>query len=638
MKILQPGKISNMELKNRIMFAPMGSHLDNFGPKTHDYFVERAKGGAGLIVIPIFASDAVEYSAPSLFLDEECYGEFVKLIEDIHANDSKACIQILPGYGRLLPGAKKYNIPVSASAVPALYDPSVTCHELTIDEIKEIQEGFRETARIVKEAGADAIEIHAYGGYLTDQFLSEVWNKRSDEYGGSLKNRARFLLELIDIVKETCGGEYPLIVKYTPAHYMQGEGYRTMEEGIELSKLLESVGVHLLHVDAGCHERAYLSMPPIYQQEQVYQLRSSEIVKKHVSIPVATNSKLGDIEKAETALEQGKLDFALIGRGLLADPYLPMKLEEGRPEDIRPCIGCNESCIGKVTFGGSVTCTVNPSTGRESEVNITVTESPKRVLVIGGGPGGMSAAIDAAHAGHTVELWEKSSRLGGMIISAGRPSFKMEINGLIEYYRTQMLKLGIKVKLCTTATAESVMAANMDSVIIATGAKPIVPQRIPGINGINVVTAIDAMLDKCTLGTSLAVIGGGLVGCETSLHISPRGKKINLIEMQPKILPEPIFHMNESMLTEMINNDKNITVHTGTKLLAINEDSIEIEKDGEKSILPCDTVVLAMGLRSENTLVEELKDKMPVYAIGDCKAPRHIAEAVLEARNTILSI
>ncbi len=635
MKILQPGMISKLELKNRIMFAPMGSHIDNFGTKTHYYFVERAKGGAGLIVIPIFATEAVEYGTPSLYLDENCYEAFKNLIDDIHANGAKACLQMVPGYGRLFPGAKNYEIPVSASAVPALYDPNVICHELSADEIKSIEKGFRETAELVKKAGADAIEIHAYGGYLTDQFLSSIWNKRTDEYGGNLKNRARFLLELIEIVKEVCGADYPLLVKYTPAHYMPGEGYRTIEEGVELSKLLETAGVHLLHVDAGCHERAYLAMPPIYQQEQTFQLRSSEIVKKAVSVPVASNSKLGDIERAEAALEQNKLDFLMIGRGLLADPYLPVKLAEGRPDDIRPCIGCNESCIGQVTAGAHVTCTVNPKTGREAEMELPETSSPKKILVIGGGPGGMSAAIDAANAGHSVELWEKTSRLGGMIIPAGRPSFKLEINRLIDYYRIQILKLGIRVKFCTAATAESILEAAPDAVILATGAKPLVLRSIPGIDGRNVVTAIDAMLDKCTLGTNLAVIGGGLVGCETSLHLTPRGKKITLIEMQPKLLPEPIFHMNESMLTEMIENDKNISVLTGTKLLSIKEDGIAVEKDGETQTIPCDTVVLSMGLQSENTLVKELEDKIPVFVIGDCRSPRHIAEAVLEARQSV---
>lgn len=638
MKILQPGKISKMELKNRIMFAPMGSHIDNFGPGTHNYFLERAKGGTGLIVIPIFATEAVEYGSPSLILDEDSFGAATRLIEEIHLEGAKVCMQMVPGYGRISPGAKNYSTPVSASAVPALYNSTVICHELTKDEIKMIQDGFRETARLAKEAGADSIEIHAYGGYLTDQFLSVVWNKRNDECGGDLKGRARFLLELVEIVKDVCGEDYPLIVKYTPAHYMQGEGYRTIDEGIELSKLLEEAGVHLLHIDAGCHERSYLAMPPIYQQEQTYQLRSSEAVKKAVSIPVATNSKFGDLEKAETALQQGKTDFLMIGRGLLADPYLSIKLAEYRADDIAPCIGCNESCIGNVVRGKGIACTVNPEVGREGTMKVGIQASSKKILVIGGGPGGMQAAIDAAKAGHDVALWEKATSLGGMLIAAGRPSFKLEINRLIDYYRTQILKLGVKVKLGMEATAESVLEYGADAVVIATGAKPLIPAKIPGIDGSNVVTAIDAMLDKSTLGQNIVMIGGGLVGCETALYLTSKGKQITMIEMQPKLLPEPIFYMNEIMLTEMIHRDQNIMVQTGTKLLSINETGIEVEKDGQKTNISCDTVVLAMGLTPENTLAKELEGKAPFYIIGDCFAPRKITEAVLEARETILSL
>jgi 2-enoate reductase len=285
-----------------------------------------------------------------------------------------------------------------------------------------------------------------------------------------------------------------------------------------------------------------------------------------------------------------------------------------------------------------ISCTVNPSTGREAEFELKAAKSPKKILVIGGGPGGMSAAIDAARMGHSVELWEKSTRLGGMTIAAARPSFKTEVGRLIEYYHTQLLKLGVKVKYGTAATVESVLEAGPDAVIVATGSKPLVPKNIPGIEGSNVVTAIDAILDRCTLGKNLAVIGGGLVGCETSLHLIPRGKKITLVEMQRKLLPEPIFPMNEMMLAGMIYRDRDITVSTGTKLLAINEGGIEVEKDGQNLIIACDTVVLAMGLKSENELVKELEGKIPVYAIGDCKLPRKIADAVLEARKTVLSL
>lgn len=637
-KILQAGKISDLELKNRIMFAPMG-YNEGFTQEGHDYFVERAKGGAGLINIPIFATEAVELRGVSAYLDEKSYNDFVKIVDSIHANGAKACTQIIPGYGAISEDSKHYDVPVSASAVPSIYNPDLICHELTIEEIKAIQDGFRETVKLVKKSGVDAIEIHAYGGYLTDQFLTAYWNKRVDKYGGNVKGRATFLLELIEIVKEECGEKYPIIVKYSPAHYMDLEGYRRIEEGIELSKILEQAGVHLLHVDAGSHGmRWYIAMPPVYQQEQVYQLRAADAVKKAVSIPVASNGKLGYVEKAETALEQGKLDFLVIGRGLLADPYLPTKLAEGRPDDIIPCIGCNDNCIERVSANKHIACTVNPETGREARMKITPAKQSKKILVVGGGPAGMSAAIDAKRMGHSVELWEKTTTLGGLLVSAGRPSFKLEIKHLVDYYRTQLLKLGIKIKYSTKASPENILQSGADAVIVATGSKTLIPESIPGIDGDNVVTGIDAMLDRCTLGENIAMIGGGLVGCETALHLTPRGKKIKLIEMQPKLLPEPIFVMNEMMLAGMVYRDPNITVHTNTKLSKINPDSIEVEKEGEKLTIACETVVLAMGLESENNFTKELEGRIPVYVIGDCMSPRKIGDTVLEARQAVLSI
>ncbi len=639
MEILKPYNLDNLELKNRIIFAPMGYMLGNFGPKAYDYFIRRAEGGAAMLIIPIHATEAVEARNLSAFLDEDSFEDFKKIIDGIHKYNSKACIQIVPGYGAILFDSLKYDVPVSASAVPSIYNPNLICHELTKEEIESILKGFRDTLGLVKKAGADAVEIHAYGGYLTDQFLTYRWNKRKDEYGGDIRGRARFLLEMIKIVKEECGENYPLFVKYSPAHYMEGEGYRTIEEGIELSKILEEAGVHVLHVDAGTHgPRWYIAMPPIYQQEETYQLEAAKAVKKAVNLPVAADGRLGNTEKAEAALKQGKLDLLIIGRGLLADPDIPNKLAENRFEDIIPCIACNEYCIGRVYAGENIQCVVNPETGREAELALSKTNAPKKILIIGGGPGGMSAAIDAARIGHDVEIWEKSPGLGGLLKAAGRPVFKLEINCLKEYYRRQIIKLGIKLCLGKEATAQDILAAKADAVILATGSKSQIPQNIPGIEGENIVTAIDAILDLCKLGERLAIIGAGLAGCEAALHLTPRGKKIDLIEMQAKILPEPIFIMNEMMLSEMIYKDKNINVHTESKLLRVGDKSIEIEKQGKKQILPCDTVILAMGMQSENSLYNELKGKIPLYAIGDCLEPRRIGEAVTEGRKALLEL
>lgn len=636
--MLTQGTIGGLTVKNRILFAPMGSHIDNLGPGTYEYFMERARGGAGMIMIPVFIKEYVETSGPSLTITDENQQMCRKLVEDAKRCGSRVCFQIVPGYGRIMPGSIQHpGKPVAPSEIPSMYDPATTCHALTIEEIGTLKRGYRETVEKVFALGADAVEIHSYGGYLIDQFLTEAFNHRTDAYGGSLENRSRLLTELIGITREVCGKTFPLMVKYTPCHYLDYPGYRKIEEGVEMSKLLEQAGVDLLHVDAGSFENHYLAMPPTYQQEQVYQLRSSEIVKRNVSIPVATDAKLGDLDKGEHALLYGKTDFLVIGRAMLADPNLPKKLEENHPDDITPCIGCNE-CIGSVTIGSHVVCTVNPEAGCETTMKLKKATTAKKVLVVGGGPGGMAAALDAHRAGHRVELWEKTNRLGGMANAAGRPWFKREVDELVQWYRRQVIENSIPVKYYAQATAESIAAYGADVVVVATGSHPR-KFPLPGLDRTNVVMAIDAMMDRATMGTNLLMVGGGLVGCETALLLSPRGKKTTIIEMAPKLLPEQIFYMNEIMLTQMLHADPNISIKVGTKLIEVTDSGAIVETNGVRSEIPCDTVVLAMGMQSEPNFVEELKEKVTeVYCVGDCCKPRHIIEALREAREAVNAI
>lgn len=330
----RPIKIGRMELKNRMVMAPMGVTVGNLSPASVAYFAARAEGGAAMVFCNIRASLAFESGEHSIYLNDETAPLFRGLAERCHACGCKLAAQIQPGDGRIGGPSVRYKVPISASACPWMHVPRMRCHALTIDEIHELEEDFRRSVQIALRSGADCVGIHAYGGYLTDQFLTRRWNTRTDAYGGSLENRARFLTELIAICKEEGGADFPVIVKFTPDHYMDGEGYRAIDEGIELAKLIVAAGADALHVDAGCHENWPNAMPPAGMQQMTLQSRSAKIIRSVVDVPVMTHGRFGDVDKAEAALRDGVCDIAVIGRGLLADPDLPNKVLAGRPDKI----------------------------------------------------------------------------------------------------------------------------------------------------------------------------------------------------------------------------------------------------------------------------------------------------------------
>lgn len=635
MRVLQPIDIGNLRLKNRFIMAAMGPELGNFDARTVDYYVRRAKGGASMILINTIATEAIDGHGPSAVLNEDSYEGFKSLVEQAHAYDCKVCLQIMPGVGlgSMGPGRLK---PASASALPIYPGADITFEELTKEEIKFIQGEVIKTVNLAEKAGADAVEIHAYGGYLTDKFMTARWNIRTDEYGGSFENRMRFLNEMIDRIQGELGKDFPVIVKFTPCHFLSDEnGYRAMEEGLEIAKMLEKKGVHALHVDAGCHDNWYMAMPPVYQQEAVPQLLAAKKVKEVTSLPIITNGRLGDIEKAEAALENGYLDIVGVGREFLADPDFPDKVKANKADEIRYCIYCNEGCIKSVCEGESIKCAVNPISGYEGIKIPKRAENAKRVLVIGAGPGGCQAAITAAEAGHDVEMWEKQDHLGGNFYNACLPPFKRDGNKILTYYQNTIKNLNIRIKYCKEATEESVLEYQPDIAIHATGTLPIRPQSIPGINMSHVVSATDVLQNKVYIGEQAVIIGAGLVGCETAVTLAERGKKVTVVEMADHILPEPVFIQNSMMLHKLLENP-NISFKTSSKLTGIQEKTITISKAEQNEMLYCDSVILAMGFSPDIKLYNALKDKVTIFNIGDSVKARKVLEAVHEAYDAVL--
>ena len=637
MKVLEPIKIGNLELKNRFVMVPMGAELGNFDPRTVDYYITRAKGGASMVMTTVIATEAIDGHTPASTLTEESFAGFKELVDRAHHFDCKICLQVVPGIGLggMAEGRKK---PASASAIPLYPGAEMTFDELTIEEIKFIQSEVSRTVKLAKSAGVDAIEIHAYGGYLTDRFMTKRWNIRTDEYGGSFDNRMRFLTELIDLIKVDLGLDFPLLVKFTPNHFLPVEdGYRGINEGIEVAKLLENKGVHALHIDAGCHDNWYMAMPPIYQQDMVPQMISSAKIKTVTSLPVLSNGRLGDIEKAEAALQHNWIDIAGVGREFLADPDFPKKLMENRTDEIRHCIYCNEGCIATVSAGKSINCAVNPLTGYEGIKELKTADTPKRILVVGAGPGGCQAAISAAEAGHDVEIWEKQSYLGGNFYNACMPPFKRDGMKILDYYRTKLDRLNIRISYCKEATEEGILSYNADLVVHATGSTPLMPKAIRGLNQNHVFTATDVLQNKALLGQQITIIGGGLVACETAVVLANKGKQVTIIEMAEKILPEPLFIQNAMMLNRMLQHP-NITTKTSAKVTEVIENKVVIEVDGHKEWIECDSVVVAAGFSPNNRLYQSLKEKTNIVNVGDSVEVRKVLDAVHEAYDVVLKL
>ena len=639
MKLFEPGRIGKLSLKNRIVMAPMMTLLPvpieerRFSQRDIDFYLARARGGVGLIITGTMRpSRRLEASGGDPVLNSaRCIIWLDELAEALHDYGTKICVQLSPGWGRLQPPdpALPNGGLVAPSPLPSFWDPSVTTHELTVEEIEALIKDYEFSARIISTAGIDAIEIHAHEGYLADEFLTALWNKRTDKYGGDLDARLRFPLELIEAVKRGAGADFPITYKYGLTHYF--DGGREIEEGLEIARRLEAAGVNALHINAGCYETIHWSQPTTTQEpgSLVY---LAEMTKKVVNIPVITVGKLGYPEVAEKVLQEGKADFVALGRTLLADPEWPNKVKEGRLDDIIPCLGGHEGCIKRTMASKHVSCAVNPACGLERESVITPAEKKKSVLVIGGGPAGMEAARVATLRGHNVTLWEKGNALGGNLIPASVPNFKQDYRRLLNYLSTQIRKLGVTIELGKEATPELVQAVKPDVVFIATGAAPIIPE-IPGVEKGKVVTAVNVLLGKKEVGESVVIIGAGLVGCETALYLAQQGKKVTAVELYDAM--RDIYWINAMHLRELLDDAK-VKILTYTNVLEITDEGAVIaDEQGNRSTLEADSIVLAAGFEPTRELIEALQDKLPeVYAIGDCIESRRVLNAIWEGFRT----
>ncbi len=639
-KLFEEYKIGPVTLKNRVAMAPMGHvHAADGGvsEQQHAYILERAKGGFGLIY-PSAHTVTDKYEKPegsgNFLFNYSQAARLAHLVDEVHQYGAKFAIQLTPGYGRVNKGNPEKTIHVSASDNRAFYYPDVVCHTLTVDEIHELVACMGKSAALAKMAGVDIIEIHAYGGYLIDQFMSKIWNRRDDEYGGSLDNRMRFFNECTQAVRSAVGPSFPISVKYTPVHEIKG-GRTFDDEGIEIARRLQNMDFAYMHVDYGCYERWNLAIPSAYEEQGAQEHVAERLRREGITMPFLIQGKLNDPAEAERVIESGLTDMIALGKQSLADPYWPSKVKNGRVDDIDFCCACLECLNHSYPFIRRASCAINPRTAAEREYKLEKTSHPRKLLVIGGGPGGMAAAKYAAQVGHSVELWEKADRLGGNMNAAGGPDFKFDVRRFSMNLQKQLYKSGAVVRLSKEADADSVKEYAPDAVIVAAGAKPIKPS-IPGIDSSKVIDALDLLSNRLPTGEKVYVLGGGEVGCEAAAYLDSLGKDVTIIEMQREILSTANMADNARKgLNDLLDRTK-VRMMTDTKLTEIKEDIIVCENGAENKEFHYDNLVLAVGFRSDHTLCEQLKSAgIKTFPIGDYNSPRKIYYGVHESFHII---
>ncbi|MBE6779989.1 MAG: FAD-dependent oxidoreductase [Ruminococcaceae bacterium] len=637
-----PWKIGNVEIKNRIVLCPMGGtslfgwfelggcHFDKEAAK---FFLERANNNVGLI-IPGIAPLRDTFWGKWLWQNPKMFDELKEFMDEIHKSGAKLFIQLTAGMGRswaiteLVAPLHKNKVtralikPIidtnhelaSPSAQPSRWAHDIICPEMTVEQIHEIIEAFAKTAALCKKAGVDGVEVHAvHEGYLLDQFSIEFFNKRTDEYGGSFENRYRFAAEVVKAIKAECGEDFPVSLRYSVESKMKGfcegampgEDYvevgRNMAESEKAAKYLQDAGYDMLNADNGTYDSWYWAHPPMYMPQNC-NLEDVSHIKKFVDIPVVCAGRM-EPDVAAKAIADGKIDAMGVARQFLTDPEWITKMLKDRLEDIKPCICCHAGCFNFSSSKGHANtqdltdtmglarCALNPKTMQSGKYKLTPAKKSKNVAIIGGGIGGMEAAIVCAQRGHKVTLYEKTDKLGGVFIAAAAPSFKEKDRDLIAWYNREIKKYPIDIKLNTEV--KDVKSLNADEIIVATGA---VAKNIPIKNIETTVEAVDYLLGNKPVGDNVVIIGGGLTGCEIAYDLFLQGKKPTIVEMQDDLIVTPgICLANTSFLRDFFKTN-NVPVHLETKLNAINDGSVTVtDKDGKQFDIPCDSVIMSVG-------------------------------------------
>jgi 2,4-dienoyl-CoA reductase-like NADH-dependent reductase (Old Yellow Enzyme family)/thioredoxin reductase len=654
--LTQPISIGVMRLRNRMVQPGMGTNLTNLDGTVSDaiveYYARRANTGIGLIITEVCCPEARGKVIPG---ELACTGlgyipGLGRLVRAAHSGGAKIALQIAHGgcfAGEAITGQQ----PVSPSGIGTFLLPDDKPVALTIAEIEELIQAYAATAERAGIAGFDAVEIHGAHGYLPLQFLSGYTNRRTDKYGGSLENRARFCLEIIKAVKERAGQDYPVIYRLSAEEDVPGG--ITLEEAVGFARMAENWGADAIHVTAGTWDSRMEKFANVLNGAQVAAgsrlsegvsigvwvpphyvprgnlIRLAAAIKQHVSIPVIAVCGISP-EMGEEVIAQKQADLISFGRQMIADPDMPKKVLENRPQSIRRCVRCNE-CLGSVLSYKGLVCAVNAEAGQEHEsfVKPTTPERPKNIMVIGGGPAGMEAARVAALRGHQVTLYDKEKRLGGMLRYGAIPEFKQDYRQFLDWQIAELGRLRVTVKLGCEVTPEMVAVEAPDAVVVATGGKMLVPP-IDGIDQPNVFNALDVLDGRIPPEDRVVVCGAGFVGCETAMYLAESyGKKVVLVDQLPDILPAVEIFTRWAVMGRLAEDG--VEMRLKHRIVEFRANQVLCATDAGQVSIDADTFVLALGIGADPTLYEQLRNRpYPVIPVGDVNGARKVIHAIHE--------
>lgn len=640
--LFTPWHIGNVEIKNRIVLCPMGGTSlfgwmeltgCHFDQEAAAFFLERAKNNVGLI-IPGIAPVRDTIWGRWLWQNPKMFQDLKVFMDQIHATGAKLFIQLTAGMGRswaipdhfaaihknkvlrtlVSPVINTSRELASPSPLPARWDSSITTPEMTVEQIQEIIQAFAKTAKLCQEAGVDGVEVHAvHEGYLLDQFTMAWTNQRTDQYGGSFENRFRFPVEIVQAIKATCGSDFPVSLRYSVESKVKdfckgalpGETYtevgRNMVESEKAAKYLQDAGYDMLNADNGTYDSWYWAHPPMYMPQNC-NLEDVAHIKQFVDIPVVCAGRM-DPQTGAEAVAQGRIDAMGVARQFLADGQWVTKLMQERTQDIRPCICCHNGCFNFCHYKGHANdqdlpdsmglarCALNPETMQSKKYHLTTAKQKKKIAVIGGGIGGMEAALVLSKRGHQVTLYEKTGELGGVFLAAAAPSFKEKDRELIAWYRRELENAPVRVKL--NAEVTDLAALDAEEILIATGAQA---NQLP-VPGIELgIQAVDFLRGRRDVGQQVVIVGGGLTGCEIAYELYLQGKQPTIVEMKDDLIAmKGVCLANSSYLRDFFQTNR-VPVHLETRLCQVLPDGVLVkDHNGKEFKIAADSVILSTG-------------------------------------------